>query len=43
MKNREELLQEMQQQLENAQLLQEIAIPGVEVNIDKDANKAKIK
>ena len=43
MKNREELMQEMQQQLENAQLLQEIAIPCVEVNIDKDANKAEIK
>lgn len=43
MKTREELMQEIEEQLKNAQLLQEIAIPGVEVNIDKDANKAEIK
>ena len=42
-KTREELMTEMATKLENAEVLREIAIPGVVEKISPDANKVEVK
>lgn len=42
-KTREELVQEMAAKISNAELLHEVAIPGVVQHIDKCANETTVK